>query len=168
MFSVSHTTRKPRPGEQDGVHYNYVSRPDFEALIDKGGFIEYAQFGDNLYGTSFEAVSRVAREGKTCLLDIEMEGVKQMRASHLRARYLFVAPPSFEELERRLRGRATDGEAEIVKRLDRAREEMEFAKTEGVHDKVVVNDDLEKAYREVEAFCLGEKKEETEEQEKQE
>jgi len=163
MFSVSHTTRKPRPGEEDGVHYNYVTRPEFEALIEKGGFIEHAQFGDNLYGTSYEAVERVMREGKTCVLDIEMEGVKQMRRSHLRARYLFVAPPSFEELERRLKGRATDGEVAIAKRLDRAREEMEFAKTEGVHDKVVVNDDLEKAYKEVEAFCLGENEVEKEE-----
>ena len=101
MFSVSHTTRKPRPGEQDGVDYNYVSRPEFEALIDKGGFIEHAQFGGNLYGTSYEAVERVARDGGfKCILDVEMEGVKQLRASHLRARYLFVAPPSYEELER--------------------------------------------------------------------
>jgi len=105
-------------------------------------------------------VERIAREGKTCVLDIEMEGVKQIHASHLRARYLFIAPPSFEELEKRLRGRATDGEEEIRKRLERAKEEMEFAKTEGVHDKVVVNDDLERAYSEVEAFCLGEKEDE--------
>jgi len=131
-------------------------------MIDKGGFIEYAKFGDNLYGTSYEAVEWIAREGKTCVLDIEMEGVKQMRASHLQARYLFVAPPSFEELERRLRGRGTDGEVDIGKRLDRAKEELEFAKTEGIHDKVVVNDDLEKAYKEVEAFCLGEKEKDQE------
>ena len=72
MFSVSHTTRKPRPGEQDGVHYNYVTRPEFESLIGQGGFIEYARFGDNLYGTSYEAVERVTREGKICVLDIEM------------------------------------------------------------------------------------------------
>lgn len=156
MFSVSHTTRAPRPGEEHGEHYYYVSRPEFEDLIKKGGFIEYATFGSNLYGTSYAAVEAIEAKGKICVLDIEMEGVKQMHKSHLKARYLFIAPPSFEELERRLRSRATDKEEDIRKRLDQARVEMEYAKEEGVHDKVVVNDDLEKAYKEVEVFCLGE------------
>ena len=155
-FSVSHTTRAPRPGEKDGEHYHYVTREAFEALREKGGFIEHARFGSNLYGTSFAAVEEVEKVGKVCVLDIEMEGVKQMHKSHLKARYLFIMPPSFEELERRLRSRATDKEGEIQKRLDQAKVEMEYAKTEGVHDKVVINDDLEKAYKEVEEFCLRE------------
>jgi guanylate kinase len=85
-----------------------------------------------------------------------MEGVKQVHKSHLKARFLFLEPPSEEELEKRLRGRGTDKEEDIVKRLETAKKELEFARTEGVHDKVVVNDDLERAYREVEKFCLGE------------
>lgn len=154
MFSVSHTTRAPRPGEKDGEHYYYVSREAFQDLVAKDGFIETATFGSNFYGTSYAAVEVVEKKGKICVLDIEMEGVKQIHKSHLKARYLFIAPPSFEELERRLRGRATDKEEDVQKRLERAKEEMEYAKTEGVHDRVVVNDDLDKAYKEVEEFCL--------------
>lgn len=82
--------------------------------------------------------------------------MKQLRRSHLKARYLFLSPPSHEELERRLRGRGTDKEGDILKRLEQAKVEMEYAKTPGVHDVVVVNDDLEKAYAEVEEFCLKE------------
>jgi guanylate kinase len=85
-----------------------------------------------------------------------MEGVKQVHKSHLKARFLFLSPPGMEELEKRLRGRGTDKEEDILKRLKQAHVEMEFAKQEGVHDKVVVNDDLDRAYKEVEKFCLGE------------
>jgi guanylate kinase len=102
------------------------------------------------------AVEAVENSGKTCILDIEMEGVKQVHKSHLKARFLFLQPPSEEVLEKRLRGRGTDKEEDILKRLDQAKRELEYAKTPGVHDKVVVNDDLEKAYKEVEKFCLGE------------
>jgi guanylate kinase len=118
-------------------------------------------------------VQAAQRAGKTCILDIEMEGVKQLKqhdadadaaGGHagkgqegwLPARYIFVAPPSFEELERRLRGRQTDKPEAIEKRLRQARVEMEFAEGEGVHDRVVVNDDLDTAYAEVERFCMGE------------
>jgi len=109
-----------------------------------------------MYGTSFAAVRTVQEAGKTCILDIEMEGVKQLHKSHLHARYLFLAPPSFDELERRLRGRGTDTEDAIQKRLTQAKAEMDYAQEQGVHDKVVVNDELDRAYREVEAFCLSE------------
>jgi len=156
MFSVSHTTRSPRPGENNGEHYYFVARPDFEDLIKKNGFIEHAQFGSNLYGTSFAVVEEIEKAGKTCILDIEMEGVKQVHKSHLSARYLFLQPPSEAELEKRLRGRGTDKEEDIQKRLAQAKKELEYAKTEGVHDKVVVNDDLDRAYKEVETFCLAE------------
>jgi guanylate kinase len=102
------------------------------------------------------AVEAVENSGKTCILDIEMEGVKQVHRSHLKARFLFLQPPNEEELEKRLRGRGTDKEEDILKRLDQAKKELEYAKTEGVHDQVVINDDLDKAYKEVERFCLGE------------
>lgn len=101
------------------------------------------------------AVEELQSKGKVCILDIEMEGVKQMRKSHLKARYLFLSPPSMEELERRLRGRQTDKEEAILERLAQAKKEMEYAQTEGAHDKIVVNDDLEKAYQEVKEFCVG-------------
>lgn len=159
MLTVSRladTTRAPRAGEKHGVDYNFVTREEFNELIASNGFIENAQFGSNLYGTSFGAVEAVEKSGTTCILDIEMEGVKQVHKSHLKARFLFLSPPGMEELEKRLRGRGTDKEEDILKRLKQANVEMEFAKQEGVHDKIVVNDDLDRAYKEVEKFCLGE------------
>ncbi|RMY68774.1 hypothetical protein D0864_11264 [Hortaea werneckii] len=152
-FSVSHTTRAPRPGEEDGVAYNFVTKEAFQKLVAENGFIEHAQFGSNFYGTSVQAVKNVAEKGRTCILDIEMEGVKQVKKSDLNARFLFLQPPSVEILEKRLRGRGTDKEEDILLRLKQAEVEIEFAKT-GVHDKIVVNDDLEKAWSEFRAFCV--------------
>ena len=160
-FSVSHTTRAPRPGEVDGRDYNFVSRDAFEALKAQGGFIETAQFGGNLYGTSVKAVEDVAKQGAKdekgliCILDIEMEGVKQVkRRSELDARVCFVQPPNVEVLESRLRGRGTEKEDAIRKRLEQAEREMEYARTEGSGDKVVVNDNLDDAYRELEEWVV--------------
>ncbi|KAI6971703.1 guanylate kinase [Hortaea werneckii] len=152
-FSVSHTTRAPRPGEEDGVAYNFVTKEAFQKLVAENGFIEHAQFGSNFYGTSVQAVKNVAEKGRTCILDIEMEGVKQVKKTDLNARFLFLQPPSVEILEKRLRGRGTDKEEDILLRLKQAEVEIEFAKT-GVHDKIVVNDDLEKAWSEFRAFCV--------------
>lgn len=139
------------------MEYHFVPREEFERRIAEGGFfIEHAQFGSNLYGTSFGAVEDVARAraGCTAVLDIEMEGVKQVKKSHLKARFLFLQPPSVEILEKRLRGRATDSEEAIKQRLAQAEKELEFARTGGVHDKIIVNDDLEKAWEEFEEFCV--------------
>lgn len=97
----------------------------------------------------------MSKSGKTCILDIEMEGVKQVKKSHLDARFLFLQPPSVEVLEQRLRGRGTDKEEAILERLKQAEKELEFAKT-GVHDQIVVNDDLEKAWDDFEKFCVPE------------
>ncbi|KAE9969187.1 hypothetical protein EG328_007025 [Venturia inaequalis] len=154
-FSVSHTTRAPRGAEQDGVDYFFTSVPQFEEMIREGGFIEHAKFGSNYYGTSFKAVESIEEKGQVCVLDIEMEGVKQVHNSHLKARYLFLQPPTFEILEQRLRGRATDKEEDIQKRLKQAKVELEYAQTPGAHDKIVVNDDKDRAFEEVERFCLG-------------
>ncbi|KAI9715985.1 MAG: hypothetical protein M1812_005619 [Candelaria pacifica] len=154
-FSVSHTTRSPRPGEEDGREYNFTTKESFLQLVDEGGFIEHAQFGGNYYGTSTKAVKDVAEKGRICILDIEMEGVKQVKKKDLHARFLFLSPPSPEELERRLRGRGTENEDSLKKRLDQAVKEMEFSKQEGVHDKIVVNDNVDKAYTEMESFILG-------------
>ncbi|KAL8914455.1 MAG: hypothetical protein Q9171_000960 [Xanthocarpia ochracea] len=153
-YSVSHTTRAPRPGERDGIEYNFTSKESFFKIVDEGGFIEHAQFGGNYYGTSVQAVKNVAEKGRVCVLDIEMEGVKQVKRTELHARFLFLSPPSLEVLEQRLRGRGTEDEESLRKRLDQAAKEMEFSKVEGVHDKIVINDDLEKAYREVEEWIV--------------
>ncbi|KAK3306698.1 P-loop containing nucleoside triphosphate hydrolase protein [Chaetomium strumarium] len=154
-LSVSHTTRGPRPGEQDGVHYHFVTKEAFLELKARDGFVESAQFGDNYYGTSKATIEEQTAKGKTVVLDIEVEGVKQIRALGFPARFVFIAPPSEEELERRLRGRGTENESAIQKRLNQAKVELEYAKVPGVHDKIIVNDDLEKAYKELEEFVFA-------------
>ncbi|KAK7562680.1 P-loop containing nucleoside triphosphate hydrolase protein [Phyllosticta citricarpa] len=157
-FSVSHTTRSPRAGEVPGRDYHYVDRATFESLIAANAFIEHATYGSNLYGTTTGAVEDVARQGRVCILDIEMEGVKQVANSPAlpnRPRFLFLSPPSLDELERRLRGRGTEKEETLLQRLKQAEVEMEFARTSGIHDKIVVNDDLETAYKEVRDWIVG-------------
>ncbi|TWU78853.1 hypothetical protein ED733_007545 [Metarhizium rileyi] len=154
-LSVSHTTRSPRPGEANGVDYHYVSVGEFEDLIAKNGFVEHAQFGGNRYGTSKMTIEEQTKKGKVVLLDIEMEGVKQIKQSSIAARYIFIAPPSLEVLESRLRGRGTEEEASVQKRLEQAKKELEFSKTPGVHDKTIINDDLDKAYKELEEYIYN-------------
>ncbi|KAJ5359887.1 hypothetical protein N7517_009078 [Penicillium concentricum] len=148
-FSISETTRSPRPGEQHGREYNFVTKDAFLELVANNGFIEHAQFGGNFYGTSVQAVKNIAEKKRICILDIEMEGVKQVKRTDLNARFLFLAPPSLEVLEQRLRGRGTETEESLEKRLSQARNELEYAKQPAAHDKIVVNDDLEKAYIEL-------------------
>jgi len=153
-FSVSHTTRKPRPGEEDGREYNFVTLEQFEDIIAANGFIEHAKFGGNSYGTSVEAVRAIAAEGQICILDIEMEGVKQVKKTDLNARYLFLSPPDMQTLESRLRGRGTETEESLQKRLKQAGAEMEYSKTPGVHDKIIINDVLERAYQELDNWIV--------------
>ncbi|ODV94536.1 hypothetical protein PACTADRAFT_3422 [Pachysolen tannophilus NRRL Y-2460] len=155
-FSVSNTTRKPRPGEINGKDYNFVSTEEFKKLIDENKFIEWAQFSGNYYGTTIKAVEDVAtKQGKTCILDIDMQGVKSVKKTSLNARFLFLSPPSIEELKKRLSGRGTETQESIDKRIDAAAAEMEYAQT-GAHDKIIVNDNLEKAYQELKEFVLSE------------
>ncbi|CAG8820876.1 7816_t:CDS:2, partial [Racocetra persica] len=153
-FSVSHTTRSPRPNEQNGVHYHFVSREEFEKLITQNKFIEYTEFSNNLYGTSIDAVRAVADEGKCCILDIELQGVKSVKKTNLNARFLFVAPPSLQVLEERLRNRGTESEDAMQARLKAAKEELAYAAEEGSHDKVIVNDDLDTAYEQFRKFIV--------------
>ncbi|KPJ16680.1 Guanylate kinase [Papilio machaon] len=127
-FSVSHTTRAPRPGEKDGIHYHFTNKDDMLAAIEKGEFLETATFSGNMYGTSKKAVEHVRRTGRICVLDIEMEGVKQVKKTDLDPLLVFVMPPSIEELERRLRARNTEQEDALKKRLETAKREIEFGK----------------------------------------
>ncbi|KAJ5334242.1 uncharacterized protein N7506_008025 [Penicillium brevicompactum] len=148
-FSISHTTRQPRAGEQDGREYYFTTKEAFLELVAADGFIEHAQFSGNHYGTSVQAVKNIAEKERICILDIEMEGVKQVKKTDLNARFMFLAPPSLEELEKRLRGRGTETEESLAKRLAQAKNELGFAKLPGSHEKIVVNDDVEKAYTEL-------------------
>ncbi|MCJ1311699.1 guanylate kinase [Agyrium rufum] len=157
-FSVSHTTRAPRAGEQDGREYTFTTKEKFQELVDAKGFIEHAQFGGNYYGTSIQAVKDIAGKGRVCILDIEMEGVKQVKRTDLNARFLFLAPPSLEVLEQRLRSRNTETDESLAKRLAQAKNELAYAETPGSHEKIIVNDDLETAYKEVEEWIFDNRK----------
>lgn len=153
-FSISHTTRGPRPGETDGVDYHFTTVENFKKLIEANEFIEWAQFSGNYYGTSKKSVKDVAQGGQICLLDIDMQGVKSVKSSDLNAKYLFIAPPSIDELRQRLVGRGTETEETIQKRLDAATRELEYAET-GAHDKIIVNKDLDTAYEEFKLFIVN-------------
>merc|ERR1719203_693737 len=154
-FSVSHTTRKPREGEVDGVHYNFTTTEKMREDISKGAFIEHAEVHGNFYGTSIEAVNTVRNSGKVCLLDIDVQGAQQMKKSSLNqdSAYMFVAPPSVETLEERLRGRGTESEEKILLRLENARKELAFAQEQpSFFGTVIVNDKLERAYAQFRSF----------------
>ncbi|CAH2351631.1 guanylate kinase [[Candida] railenensis] len=152
-FSVSNTTRQPRAGEVDGKDYHFTTVEGFQKAIEENKFLEWAQFSGNYYGTSIKSVEDVATSGKICLLDIDMQGVKSVKASHLNARYLFISPPSIESLRERLEGRGTETPESLAKRINSASAELEYAKS-GAHDRIIVNDDLERAYQEFKEFIL--------------
>ncbi|XP_076657472.1 guanylate kinase isoform X2 [Halictus rubicundus] len=151
-FSVSHTTRKPRPGEVHGKHYYFTTREKMEKQIEQGEFLETATFSGNLYGTSKKAVEDVRREGKICILDIEMQGVKQVKQSSLKPLYVFIKPPSMDELEKRLRNRETETEEALRNRLSSAGMEIEYGEKPGNFDLIIVNDDFSKAYEKLKEF----------------
>ena len=154
-FSVSHTTRKPRAGEVDGKNYFFVTPSTFTTLISQDAFVEYASFSGNQYGTSKAAIAQQMEKGLVVVLDIEMNGVKQVKANPgIDARYVFIKPPSFEALEVRLRGRGSEMDEVVKERLEQARAEVEYADMQGVHDKIIVNDDLGRAYKELEGFVF--------------
>ncbi len=144
-FSVSATTRPPRPKEVDGVHYYFVTRERFEEMIAAGEFLEYDDHAANYYGTP-RAQAEEKRQRGPVLLDIEPNGAKQVKASAPDALLIFIMPPSREELERRLRGRGDTSEEQIAMRLERATWEMDQC---GWYDHVVTNDDAERCAEEI-------------------
>ncbi|CAM9341801.1 unnamed protein product [Hapterophycus canaliculatus] len=151
-FSVSHTTRKPRPGEEHGTHYFFSEKVDMQAEIDDKKFIEHANVHGNLYGTSIAAVQNVTADGKICILDIDVQGVKSVRDAGERVldpHYLFISAPSMEILEARLRGRGTETEDALQRRLANAKAEMDYGLAADNFEKVLVNDGLEDAYAEL-------------------
>ena len=146
-LSVSATTRSPRAGEEEGRHYFFLSREAFERQVAAGGFLEWAEFAGNLYGTPRAAVQERLDAGRPVLLEIELEGARQVRRSFPDGFQVLLRPPSLQELERRIRGRGSDSEEAIRRRLARAREEL---RAEAEFDAVVVNDDLDLALAELE------------------
>lgn len=151
-FSVSHTTRSPRSGEEHGKHYYFVAWEEMEKAISNQEFIEHAKYSGNLYGTSKKAVKDVLSNGKICILDIDLQGVKQVKKTDLQAQYIFIRPPSLEHLRERLLGRGTETEESLKRRLDTAKEEMVYGEQESNFDRVIINDDLDRAYQELREF----------------
>ncbi|XP_065368535.1 guanylate kinase isoform X2 [Calliphora vicina] len=157
-FSVSHTTRKPRAGEEDGVHYNFVSHEEMEQAVANGEFIESATFSGNMYGTSKEAVRKVQNAGKVCILDIEPQGVEQVKKTDLNPILIYNNPPSVEALEQRLRKRNTETEETLKKRLDAAASEIAYGLTPGNFQKIIHNIDIDQSYEEFREFIVAELK----------
>lgn len=153
-FSVSHTTRKPRPNEVNGREYHFVEVSEFRSLASRGAFAEWAEVHGNLYGTSLKEIETARRNNATGILfDIDFQGARQIRAKVPDAVAVFVLPPSLDELERRLRGRATDDEDTVQKRLAKAQKEIE---NYALFDYLVVNDDLDRAYDRLRSVVLAE------------
>ncbi|KAL3144314.1 hypothetical protein ABBQ32_004076 [Trebouxia sp. C0010 RCD-2024] len=144
-FSCSHTTRLPRAGEKEGVEYHFTTREKFEKGIEDGKFLEHATVHNNLYGTSIRAVQNVAAAGKCCILDIDVQGARQVRkrSDQIRAIFVFLKPPSFGELEKRLRGRGTESEEQIQTRLATSKVELDSLSEPGLWDYVVTNETME-------------------------
>ena len=145
-FSVSATTRKPREGEVDGVDYYFISREEFERMIEEGAFLEHAEYVGNCYGTPREAVERQMKDGYDVYLDIDVQGALQVKQQRPETLMVFLMPPSMEELERRLVNRGTNTPEEIRARLEAA--ERECAATDAF-DYIVVNDIVERAVNEI-------------------
>ena len=152
-FSVSATTRPPRPGEVDGVHYHFISREEFEQWIEQDAFLEHAEYIGNFYGTPKRFVDEAMERGEDVILDIEVQGAEQVHCKRPEAIRIFIAPPSWEELEHRLVSRGTESAEKVRSRLARAREEFAFAAD---YDYIVINNTLENAVEELQAIILAE------------
>jgi guanylate kinase len=153
-FSVSHTTRKPRPGEQDGREYHFVDDTQFQAMIAEGAFVEWARVHGHCYGTSFAQVDAARREASGIIFDIDFQGARQISAHYPAAAGVFILPPDLSELERRLRGRGTEDEETTQRRLRNAKREIAHY---GLFDYVIVNDDIDLADRRMQSIVYAER-----------
>ena len=152
-FSVSFTTRAPREGEQNGVNYHFVTREEFQSRIDRGEFLEYAEYVGNYYGTSMTVIEEKLERGIDVILEIEIQGAAKVREKMPEAVSLFLVPPSFEELSRRLHTRGTDSKETIRQRLETARREVREIVN---YDYIVVNDTVDRAVEEILAILIAE------------
>jgi len=153
-FSTSHTTRSARPGEIDGEHYHFVSMADMTKSLEEGEFIEHSHVHGNVYGTSYSSVSSVQESGKICILDIDVNGAENVKVSGMDPLLIFIAPPSMDDLEERLRGRNTETEDAIQKRLTNARAELDRGLSDKYFDTIIVNDNMEAAVDELVSIVL--------------
>jgi len=145
-FSVSHTTRSPRAGEREGHDYWFTTIDKMKSMISAGDFLEYAEFGSNLYGTSKKAVEDVQQSGKICVLDVELQGVRNIKKTHLKAKYILIKPPNMDVLEQRLRARNTETDESLAKRLRHAKEDADAVIADpSLFDYIIINDDLKRA-----------------------
>ena len=152
-FSVSATTRGPREGEIDGTHYFFITRQEFDSRVANNEFLEHAEYAGNCYGTPRSYVLDLLNKGVSVILEIDLQGAVQVKACMPESVSIFILPPSFEELENRLRGRGTETTEKIEKRLAAAKHEMEMAHT---YDYRIINDDLDAAYEKLRAVFLDE------------
>jgi len=158
VHSVSHTTRAPRPHEIPGRDYHFVDEPTFRAMVDRGEFAEWAEVHGHLYGTSRAVLEEYFAAGRDAILDIDTRGASILRASHPAGVFVFIVPPSWAVLEHRLRQRHSDAEADIRRRLARAREEVrQYAE----YQYVIVNDVFARAAEELRAIILAERRRST-------
>lgn len=149
VLSISYTTRSPRPGEADGREYFFISRREFEDMIHRGAFLEWANVHDHLYGTSIHWVESQEISGKNILFDIDVQGVKQAKEINYSGTYIFILPPGIEELEKRLSMRGTESEESFGLRLKNAKNEL---KSWMMYDYLVVNDMVEKAVEDIQSI----------------
>ena len=152
-FSISATTRAPREGEENGVHYHFIDVERFQQMIHEDAFLEYAEYVGNFYGTPKKFVDEAMDAGKDVILDIELQGAIQVTSKRPEVIRIFIAPPSWKDLEKRLTGRGTDSPEKIRERLVRAKVELQNANT---YDYFVINDTVEQAVREINAIMLAE------------
>lgn len=153
MLSISCTTRKPRQGEVDGVNYFFISKDDFKNCIENDKFLEWAEFAGNFYGTKKKYINQCLQEKKDIILEIDTQGALQVKKQMPEAVLIFICPPSYETLENRLRGRHTEDEETIQKRLEQVKVELERAEK---FDYKIVNDNLEDAINELSRVIFGE------------
>ena len=154
QLSISHTPRQPRPAEEDGVHYYFTCHTEFESLIEKGHFLEWAEVFGNYYGTSLPMIERSLEQGIDVFLDIDWQGARQIREKVPNVKTIFILPPSREELEQRLIGRGQDSAETISKRMAEAESEMSHYDE---FDYVIINDDFNQALSELKAILTAER-----------
>ena len=153
-YSVSHTSRKPRKNEADGVNYHFVDRETFEKMIGEKAFVEWAEVYQDLYGTSISSLRSQTDQGLDVVMDLDSQGAKNIKKSFEDSILIYILPPSLQELEKRLRGRAADDEAEIKARLEKARKEIENCVD---YDHIIFNENLDKTLEEVTSIILSER-----------
>lgn len=154
FYSISATTRLPRPGEENGKHYHFLTKDVFEREIEQGNMLEYAKYCDNYYGSPRGPVDEMRDKGLDVVLEIEVQGAMKVRHNCSDATLVFIMPPSIEELEKRLRGRGTESEEVVRKRLETSKAEVQTA---SAYDYIVLNDEVERAAKDVDCIITAEK-----------